>query len=187
MLPRPPPRRAPPSADFYVHLFELAKIIITVVDYFEDSVYGLPDSTFVLEKAVPHPLTISNGDAVFDELAYYADCAAEEHWSRAALVKLKNLVHDDTTWDEVFEEMKAFPWEETRRSGSHTIRAGAPRSSTALRAMATRKGWKKKYNSKARISREEHARVVAERDELSRQVARLTAQLAAATARDVDH
>ena len=51
----------------------------------------------------------------------------------------------------------------------------------------TRKGWKKKYNSKARISREEHARVVAERDELSRQVARLTAQLAAATARDVDH
>ena len=37
------------------------------------------------------------------------------------------------------------------------------------------------------ISREEHERVVAERDELSRQVARLTAQLAAATARDVDH
>ena len=43
----------PPSADFYVSLFELAKIIITVVDYFEDSVYGLPDSTFVLERAVP--------------------------------------------------------------------------------------------------------------------------------------
>ena len=37
------------------------------------------------------------------------------------------------------------------------------------------------------ISREEHERMVAERDELSRQVARLTAQLAAATARDVDH
>ena len=31
----------------------MAKIIITVVDYFEDSVYGLPDSTFVLERAVP--------------------------------------------------------------------------------------------------------------------------------------
>ena len=131
-------------------------------------------------------LPISNG-AVLDELAYYADCAAEEHWSRAALVELKNLVHDDTTWDEVVEEMKAFPWEETWRSGSHTIRAGAYRSSTAIRAMATRKGWKKLYNSKARISREEHARVVAERDELRRQVARLTAQLAAATARDVDH
>ena len=43
----------PPSADFYVQLFELAKIIITVVDDFEDSVYGLPDSTFVLERAVP--------------------------------------------------------------------------------------------------------------------------------------
>ena len=43
----------PPSADFYVSLFELAKIIITVVDYFEDSFYGLPDSTFVLERAVP--------------------------------------------------------------------------------------------------------------------------------------
>ena len=43
----------PPSADFYVQLFELAKIIITVVDDFEDSVYGLPNSTFVLERAVP--------------------------------------------------------------------------------------------------------------------------------------
>ena len=31
----------------------MAKIIITVVDDFEDSVYGLPDSTFVLERAVP--------------------------------------------------------------------------------------------------------------------------------------
>ena len=125
--------------------------------------------------------------AVVEELAYYADCAAEEHWSRAALVKLKNLVHDDTTWDEVVEEMKAFPWEETWRSGRHTLEAGAPRSKKVLMLMAKRKGWKKLYNSKARISREEHARVVAERDELSRQVARLTAQLAAATARDVDH
>ena len=43
----------PPSADFYVSLFELAKIIISVVDYFEDSFYGLPASTFVLERAVP--------------------------------------------------------------------------------------------------------------------------------------
>ena len=40
----------PPSADFYVHLFELAKVIITVVDYFEDSVYGLPDSTAHLHE-----------------------------------------------------------------------------------------------------------------------------------------
>ena len=125
--------------------------------------------------------------AVLDELAYYADCAAEEHWSRAALVELKNLVHDDTTWEEVVDGMLAFPWEETWRSGNNTLRAGAPRSLFVLRAMAKRKGWKKRYNSKARISREEHARVVAERDELSRQVARLTAQLAAATARDVDH
>ena len=44
----------PPSADFYVSLFELAKIIITVVDYFEESFFELPDfDASGRERAVP--------------------------------------------------------------------------------------------------------------------------------------
>ena len=44
----------PPSSEFYVHLFELAKAIISLVDYFEDSVYSLPEgSNFVLDRDVP--------------------------------------------------------------------------------------------------------------------------------------